>query len=165
MQSGNKVPVLAYIALGSNLGDPLGQVSSALEELAAIPNSRLANQSRWYRSKAVGPGHQPDYINGVALLATTLPVEALFQHIQHIEGAHGRERRVRWAARTLDLDILLYGDEQIHTGQLDIPHPRLTERNFVLYPLADIDPNLVLPDGTGLRSLLATCSRKGLEPI
>lgn len=165
MTAESKQPVLAYIALGSNLGDPLAQVSSGLDELAALPHCHLRRQSYWYRSKAIGPGAQPDYINGVVQLETTLSATALFEQIQRIESSHGRERRVRWAARTLDLDILLYGDRIIRTEQLQVPHPRLTERNFVLYPLRDIDPDLVLPDGTDLKSLLTACTHEGLERL
>lgn len=154
-----------YIALGSNLEEPERQVEQAVRALAALPDTELLQISPWYRSHAIGPGDQPDYVNGVALLHTRLSPTELFRHLQAIEAAQGRERRVRWAARTLDLDILLYGDQVIATDQLQIPHPRLSERNFVIYPLADISPELLLPGGTSIRSLLARCSTQGLEKI
>jgi len=154
-----------YIALGSNLAHPLDQVERAVEALAQLPQTELIARSPWYRSRAIGPGNQPDYINGVALLHTALGPEALFEQLQAIEADHGRERRVRWAARTLDLDILLYDKEIIATDRLQIPHPRLSERNFVIYPLADIDPDLVLPDGTSVASLLARCPPDGLVKL
>lgn len=153
---------LAYIALGSNLDNPRQQVEQGVQALTQLPSTRLRARSGWYQSKAVGPGPQPDYINGVALLETALPPESLITHLQEIETSQGRQRRVRWAARTLDLDILLYGDRVIATEQLQVPHPRLADRNFVLYPLADISPDLILPNGTSLASLLRRCPREGL---
>jgi 2-amino-4-hydroxy-6-hydroxymethyldihydropteridine diphosphokinase len=156
---------LVYIALGSNLDNPRGQVESGLQALTQLPSTRLRARSGWYQSKAVGPGHQPDYVNGVVLLETRLEPESLILHLQRIEAAQGRERRVRWAARTLDLDILLYGERVVATDQLQIPHPRLGERNFVLYPLADICPDLILPNGTSLASLLQRCPADGLRKI
>src|SRR5690606_3105384 len=136
---------LAYIALGSNLDDPLSQVERGLAALASLSDSRLRARSAWYQSRAVGPGKQPDYINGVALLETSLAPEQLIVQLQAIEASQGRERRLRWAARTLDLDILLYGDRTIDSEQLQVPHPRLSERNFVLYPQAAIIPDLNTP--------------------
>lgn len=156
---------LTYIALGSNLSDPRQQVERGLQALTQLPGTRFRARSHWYQSKAVGPGEQADYINGVALLETGLEPESLMRHLQDIEAAQGRERRVRWAARTLDLDILLYGDRVMATDRLQIPHPRLSERNFVLYPLADISPNLILPNGTPLESLLNQCPADGLKRV
>ncbi|MEX1033679.1 MAG: 2-amino-4-hydroxy-6-hydroxymethyldihydropteridine diphosphokinase [Cellvibrionaceae bacterium] len=162
----SRAPIqLAYIALGSNLDEPRRQVELGLQALTQLPSTQLRARSGWYQSKAVGPGPQPDYVNGVVLLETGLAPESLFRHLQAIEAAQGRERRVRWAARTLDLDILLYGDRVIATDRLQIPHPRLGERNFVLYPLADISPDLVLPNGTPLESLLARCPATGLKRV
>ncbi|GAB1262481.1 2-amino-4-hydroxy-6-hydroxymethyldihydropteridine diphosphokinase [Aurantivibrio plasticivorans] len=157
--------VQAYIALGSNLSDPLSQVSSAVEQLKCLPNSRVTALSAWYRSKAIGPGEQPDYINGALQLDTQLSPHQLLEHTQSIEANHGRERRIRWAARTLDLDILLFGDQTLDSDNLQIPHPRLTERNFVLYPLADIDPDMVFPDGTQLSTLISQSSMSGLQRL
>jgi 2-amino-4-hydroxy-6-hydroxymethyldihydropteridine diphosphokinase len=154
----------AYIALGSNLGDPLAQLKAAVVALARLPRSRLARLSRVYRSAAVGPGIQPDYLNAAALLITALPPMPLLRALQAIETGQGRVRSGRWAARTLDLDLLLYGDLTIDTPELQIPHPRMARRNFVLYPLLDISGrNLQLPDGTDLGTLTLECPRGELE--
>ena len=155
----------AYIGLGSNLAGPLKQVSSALQELAALNDTTLVAHSAWYRSAAGGPGRQPDSINGVAHLRTGLPPAALLQALQGIENRHRRVRRERWGPRTLDLDMLLYGQLQIDSETLQLPHPRLAERNFVLYPLAEVAPHLTLPNGIAVASLLARCPRGGLERL
>ena len=152
----------AYIGLGSNLQQPLRQVTTALAEIDQLPGTRVLKASPWYRSAAVGPGTQPDYINGAALVSTTLAAPALLEELQGIEQRHGRERTLRWGARTLDLDILLYGDLQLDSERLTVPHPRLRDRNFVLYPLADLTPDLVMPDGVALRDLLANVSPQGI---
>ena len=127
-----------------------------------LPNSTLLAHSPCYRSVAIGPGRQPDYINAVAKLQSRLSSLQLLHALQAIEDAHGRERHQRWGARTLDLDILLYGSETVNSSELTIPHPRLQERNFVLYPLYDLAPELALPCGTTIASLLARCPREGL---
>lgn len=157
--------VLAYIGLGSNLEHPRQQVESAVAAIATLPATRLLRQSRWYQSAAIGPGEQPDYVNGAVLIATDLEPQALLSQLQAIEAAHGRQRLIHWGARTLDLDLLLYGEQQISTANLQVPHPRLQERNFVLYPLADLSPDLHLPDGTALTRLLANCDCEGLHPL
>lgn len=154
----------AYIGLGSNLDKPLDQIQQALVELAQLPQTRLLAQSRLYRSKAVGPV-QPDYINGVALLDTQLAPLALLDQLQALEQAHRRVRLEHWGPRTLDLDILLYGDQQIASERLTVPHPFMTQRSFVLYPLADISPALQLPDGRPLAELLRQCPADGLAPL
>lgn len=143
-----------FIGLGSNLDDPLARVKRAVAALAELPDTRLIRHSPWYGSRAVGPGEQPDYVNGAAEIATDLSPHELLAELQRIEHRQGRERRERWAARTLDLDILLYGDLTLATDTLTIPHPRLQERPFVVYPLYDIAPSLRLPDGTSLSALL-----------
>ena len=153
----------AYIALGSNLQDPLSQLQRAVIALRALPDAQFQRISSIYRSAAVGPGTQPDYLNAVALLTTTLPPIALLEALQQIEQAQGRTRSERWGPRTLDLDILLYGDQRIDSARLTVPHPALGQRNFVLYPLAEIcQSNLVLPDGTDLDTLVRTCPRNDL---
>jgi len=150
--------ITAYIALGSNLQNPEHQLRSALAALTALPDSRLQQVSSVYRSAAVGPGPQPDYLNAVARLLTTLPPETLLDALQQQEQAQGRTRNVRWEARTLDLDILLYGNAVIETERLTIPHRALCQRNFVLYPLLQVCPaNFVLPDGTDLDTLVRDC--------
>ena len=154
----------AYIALGSNLGDPPARLKAAIAALDALPQSRLQRVSRVYRSAAVGPGSQPDYLNAAALLLTALPPLPLLRALQEIEAGQGRVRSERWAARTLDLDLLLYGDLALDTPELQVPHPRMAGRNFVLCPLLDIGgPNLRLPDGTDLGTLLRECPRGELE--
>ena len=154
-----------YIGLGSNLQSPLHQVGRAVEAISALAQTLFIARSPWYRSVAIGPGDQPDYINGVAAVDTQLSPAQLLSALHAIEATQGRVRRQRWAARTVDLDILLYGDEVVATDRLRIPHPRLHQRNFVLYPLADLAPQLVLPDGATLASLLAQSNRDGLVQL
>ncbi len=153
----------AYIGLGSNLEEPLQQLRQALLAIAELPSSHLVHVSSAYRSAAVGPGEQPDYLNAAVQLRTSLDPDALLQKLQRIELAQGRVRTVRWGPRTLDLDILLYGDLRLTTPTLTIPHPGLARRNFVLYPLLEIcGPNLVLPDGADLGTLIARCPQGDL---
>lgn len=158
-------PVKAYIGLGSNLSgelvSPRAQVELALQELAQLPDSRLLAQSPLFSSKAVGPV-QPDYVNAVACIETRLAPLALLDQLQALEQAHRRVRLEHWGPRTLDLDLLLYGDQQIDLPRLKVPHPYLTQRNFVLYPLAAIAPDLVLPCGTSLTRLCELCPRGDL---
>lgn len=157
--------VSAYIGLGSNLAgnldSPAAQIESALQKLATLPETHLSASSPRYRSLAVGP-EQPDYINAVACLQTSLPPLALLNELQNIEQAHARVRLTHWGPRTLDLDLLLYADQVIDLPRLQVPHPYLRQRNFVLYPLAAIAPDLVLPCGTALASLLHHCPPDGL---
>lgn len=152
---------LTYIGLGSNLEDPLAQVKRAFDELSALPQTLLVERSAIYSSKPVGP-EQPDFINAVALLDTQLAPLELLDALQAIEQAHQRVRIQHWGPRTLDLDLLLYGDQVIAHERLTVPHPYLTQRSFVLYPLADITPALHLPDGSRLCDLLHRCPADGL---
>lgn len=154
-----------YIGLGSNLAEPEKQLRSALEAMDTIPATRLLRSSSFYRSAPVGPGEQPDYINAVAELETELAPLALLDRLQAIEAAHGRERSIRWGARTLDLDILLFGREQIDVPRLQVPHPRMAERNFVLLPLAELEPELQLPSGESIQALLQRCPQNRLDKI
>lgn len=156
---------LAYIGLGSNLEQPEQQVKQALQELNQISGTRLLAASQLYGSTPVGPAGQPDYVNAAACVDTKLLPLQLLDALQAIEQQHHRVRDLRWGPRTLDLDVLLYDSDAIDCERLTVPHPRLHERNFVLYPLAEIDSELVLPSGTTLRSLLADCSRDGLWPL
>lgn len=153
----------AYIALGANLGDVKGNLRHAIETLDATPGCRVTGVSPWYRSRAIGPGNQPDYLNGVVALATTLEPHALLDLLQALEAAAGRERTVRWGARTLDLDLLLFDDLSLADERLTLPHPRLAERNFVVYPLSDLAPKLRLPDGTPVARLRANLGACGLD--
>lgn len=129
----------AAIALGSNLGDCRTTLEAALLDLDRSPDVQVLRRSSWYRSAPVGPP-QPDYINGCALLAVRLAPEALLDRLQAVEYRHGRVRAERWGPRSLDLDLLLYGDLRLEGERLQIPHPRMAERAFVLVPLAEIAP-------------------------
>jgi 2-amino-4-hydroxy-6-hydroxymethyldihydropteridine diphosphokinase len=155
-----------YIGLGSNLGgvmgEPVEQLEQALKALASHSQITLVNLSSNFKTKAIGPGAQPDYINAVALIETQLEPLALLDCLQFIEQQHERERAVRWGARTLDLDILMYGNLTMDTPRLTIPHPRIAERAFVLVPLLDLNPNLSLPDDQSIAKLLANCPEQGI---
>lgn len=153
-----------YIGLGSNLDNPRRQVETALAELDRLPDSRLVTQSLLYRSDPVGPP-QPDYINAVARLDTDLAPLALLDALQALEREHQRVRAEHWGPRTLDLDLLLYGDQCIDQPRLSVPHPQMARRAFVLYPLMDIAPELALPSGTPVASLLSQCPREGLNRL
>ena len=127
--------IRVYIALGSNLAHPLQQVKAALEALEHLPRTRLILCSSFYRTKPLGPQNQPDFLNAVVALDTLLPAEQLLDHTQAIERNQGRVRKdERWGPRSLDLDIMLYGDQVIHTDRLTVPHYGLKEREFMLYP-------------------------------
>jgi 2-amino-4-hydroxy-6-hydroxymethyldihydropteridine diphosphokinase len=152
-----------YLALGSNLDDPANQLRAAIAELAALPNSQIGVISSAYSSTAVGPGNQADYLNAVLKLTTSLSALELLSATQAIEIKRGRVRGERWAARSLDIDILLFGEDIINTTTLQVPHPRMSVRNFVLYPLAEIsNQKMVLPSIGVLGSLLAKCPRGDL---
>lgn len=146
-----------YIGLGSNLGDPAAQLRSALRHLAACPEITVVAVSRFYASKPMGPQDQPDYVNAVACVETALPALDLLQILFAVERAHGRVRDAasRWGARTLDLDLLLYGDTVMATPDLILPHPGLCQRSFVVLPLLDIAPTLCLPDGRSVLDCMA----------
>lgn len=152
-----------YIALGSNLANPLHQVQSALNALAELPQTKLIATSSLYRTPPLGPQDQPDYLNAVVALDTDLSVENLLDHTQKIELEHGRVRKdERWGPRTLDLDILLFGDEIINTERLTVPHYDMKNRQFMLYPLAEIAPELYFPTGESLQSAM---TQLGAEPL
>lgn len=136
--------VQACIGLGANLGDARATVSAAAAELARLPDTVLRQVSQLYRSAPIDAGG-PDFINAVALVDTALTADELLAALQGIEAHHGRERSHHNAPRTLDLDLLLYGDERIATPQLTVPHPRMHQRAFVLHPLADVVPDAVIP--------------------
>lgn len=157
----------AYIGLGANLADPRRQVERAIAALGALPATRLEAISRRYRTAPLGPAGQPDYINAVARLATSLTPEDLLSALQGIEQAQGRVRDgTRWGPRTLDLDLLLYGDQVIGTATLTLPHPQLHRRAFVLVPLAEVaPPDLAIPGHGPLAALLAAVGRDGCEAL
>ena len=158
--------VRAYVGAGSNLDNPLEHVQRALSELDAIPSTRCIGRSSLYRSAPMGPADQPDYINAVAALDTSLSASELLQALQALENAHGRVRAgFRWGPRTLDLDLLLYGTQMIDRADLKVPHPGLHERAFVLYPLAEIEPQLVVPGRGTLAQLMVRCPFQGLSRL
>jgi 2-amino-4-hydroxy-6-hydroxymethyldihydropteridine diphosphokinase len=156
---------VAYISVGSNLNNPYQQVKSAIDKLKIVDGIRIEAISAWYLSDPVGPKNQSRYVNGVIKILTRLSPKQLLKKLHEIEDAHGRIRNVRWGPRTLDLDILLYGTRMMSTKKLTIPHPEMKIRNFVLTPLADIEPDLVLPDGSILSSLLENSQLKEIVPI
>jgi 2-amino-4-hydroxy-6-hydroxymethyldihydropteridine diphosphokinase len=160
---------IAYIGIGSNLADPQNQVQQAIEELGELPVSKCRRFSSLYRSTPMAMNAdsqgQPDYINAVAELETGLSPLGLLHELQHLEALHKRTRAERWGPRTLDLDILLYDNRIIKNPELTVPHPGLYERNFVLYPLAEIAPDLDIPGAGLLRELLGRCERGSLEKL
>lgn len=153
-----------YIALGSNLELPASQLRQAVADIAAADGIELVAVSRLYLSDPVGP-EQPDYCNAAVAIDTALAPEALLDSLQAIEQRHGRVRSIRWGARTLDLDIALYGDRLIDTERLTVPHKELCRRNFVLYPIADMAPTLRLPRGEQIADLLAELGAQGLRAL
>jgi 2-amino-4-hydroxy-6-hydroxymethyldihydropteridine diphosphokinase len=139
--------VKAYIALGANLGDAQATLRAVFDELAKLPDTQLNASSSLYRSPPFGENADgPDYINAVAQIRTTLSPHQLLDELQKLEQKHGRERHYQNAPRTLDLDVLLYGDVVMSDERLTIPHPRMTERAFVLIPLSEIQPDLTWLD-------------------
>lgn len=155
-----------YIGLGSNLAEPVQQLGAALAALDRLPDCRLAAVSSLYASDPLGPPDQPRYVNAVAALDCALAPLQLLDALQGIEREQGRVRKAeRWGPRTLDLDILLFGDLQLDEERLSVPHYHMHARAFVLYPLAEIAPDLRLPDGRPLQVLLDACPFLGLERL
>lgn len=155
-----------YIGLGSNLAQPRQQLDAALKALACLPGCHLQQVSSFYVSDPLGPADQPRYVNAVAALDCSLSPLDLLDALQAIEQQHGRVRKAeRWGPRTLDLDILLFGQLQLAEERLTVPHYHMHARAFVLYPLAEIASDLQLPDGRPLASLLADCPFQGLERL
>lgn len=155
----------AFVGLGSNMADPSAQLAGAVARLAALPKTELVAQSPFYSSKPVGPQDQPDFVNGAVWLRTELTPLELLDQLQATEQAHGRERIQHWGPRTLDLDLLLYGDETITSERLTVPHAELTNRDFVIQPLLDLDPQRHLPDGRRLASLRQQCPDNNLQKL
>ncbi|TDV47405.1 2-amino-4-hydroxy-6-hydroxymethyldihydropteridine diphosphokinase [Pseudomonas graminis] len=153
-----------YVGLGSNLADPAEQLREAIKAMGQLPQSSLSGVSSFYVSDSLLPG-QPRYTNAVAALDTSLPPLALLDALQGIENDQGRERLERWGPRTLDLDILLFGDRLIDEPRLKVPHYQMQVRAFVLYPLAELAPGITLADGRALNELLAQCPFEGLERL
>jgi 2-amino-4-hydroxy-6-hydroxymethyldihydropteridine diphosphokinase len=156
---------VAYVGLGANLGEPGRQVERALRELDAIARTRVVKASSLYRSAPVGYASQPQFVNAVAQVDTGLSAAQLLDELQAIETRHGRSRSFANAPRTLDLDLLLFGDCTIQTPQLAIPHPRMHERAFVLEPLLEIAPGVVIPGRGAARALLSGCAGQSVQRI
>lgn len=152
-----------YIGIGSNLENPLQQLKAAVAALQAIPDTELASLSNIYQTAPVGPAGQPDYTNAAALLETTLTPEQLLDELQKIEQQQGRVREARWGPRTLDLDIILYSKMTIRTTRLSVPHIEMEKRNFVLVPLLDICPELILPNGKSLKTVTELAGNEGIK--
>jgi 2-amino-4-hydroxy-6-hydroxymethyldihydropteridine diphosphokinase len=155
----------AYIGLGSNLENPQLQVNTAIDDIRRIAHTTVHSQSSLYKSPPMGPQDQPDYINAVIAVDTELSAHQLLDALQAIEQSHGRERKRHWGERTLDLDILLFADMVIEDARLSVPHPGITERAFVVYPLAEIAPDLEIPANGRLADIQAHCPRNGLEMV
>ena len=155
----------AFIALGSNLEDPVFQIQQAFKALTQLPDTHLVKCSSLYKSTPVGKLDQPDFINAVAQIETILKPQALLTALLEIEHHQGRIREAINAPRTLDLDILLYENLQFFDEGLTIPHPRMTQRAFVLQPLMEIAPNCYIPGYDSIRKLLTACSGQKLEKI
>ena len=152
----------AFIALGANLGDPAATVKAAFAALANLPESRIVHCSSLYRTAPVGITEQPEFVNAVAQLDTDLAPEALLDALLEIEQRFGRIRAERNGPRTLDLDLLLYGDQFVSLPRLTLPHPRLHLRAFVLYPLAEIAPNLQIPGRGTVAAWLPAVANQGI---
>ena len=156
---------IAFIGLGSNLEEPRSQLQQAFADLDRLPGTRLIAQSSLYRSAPVGYLDQPDFMNAVAKIETTLTPQALLQALLQIEHQHGRERTFRNAPRTLDMDVLLYDDVQLHEHGLTIPHPQMHLRAFVLQPLLEIAPDCDIPVVGSARQALQGCLDQTLERL
>lgn len=155
----------AFIALGSNLNSPRQQIIQAFEALRKLPGVCLVRTSSLYHSEPVGYDSQPDFVNAVAEIETDVPPLALLHAVLGIEKNFGRERPFPNAPRVLDLDLLLYDDIQMHTQELTLPHPRMHDRAFVLLPLAEIAPNLILPRYGSISELAIKCDNRGVEKL
>lgn len=156
---------IAYIALGSNLNQPIEQLQSALQAMGRLPQTKLLKVSSFYQSKPLGPQDQPDYVNAVACIETQLAPLELLDALQHIENEQGRVRLRRWGERTLDLDILLYNNLQLQSARLTIPHYDMKNREFVIIPLQEIAPDLILPCGDQVTNLADQFSLHNMQRL
>lgn len=155
----------AFIGLGSNMDDPCAQLDRALAALSTTPGVVLRDVSSYYRTAPWGETQQPDFLNAVAIVDTTLTPEALLEELRRIENASGRRRARRWGPRTLDLDLLIHGDVVRDTEHLQLPHPRMHERAFVLAPLAELAPDLSLGEHGNVADVLARVGHEGVERL
>ena len=166
MNDSELAPVIAYIGLGSNLAEPVAQIKSARTAIASITRVQELAFSSLYHSLPMGPQDQPDYVNAVMSVATDLLPMDLLRCLQSIENEQGRVRiGERWGARTLDLDVLIYSDQEIDLPDLTVPHKGLAGRSFVLYPLFEIAPQLVVPGMGSIADLVAKCPLSGLRRL
>jgi len=156
---------VAYVGIGSNLEEPKSQVRLAFEELARIPGTDVVKRSSLYRSAPVGYADQPDFVNAVAQIETSLPASRLLTELKEIEARHGRRRSFKNAPRTLDLDILLYGEVTMSLAHLTLPHPRMHERAFVLKPLYEVAPHASIPGVGTVRDCLEKTKDQEAERI
>ncbi|MGN1356543.1 MAG: 2-amino-4-hydroxy-6-hydroxymethyldihydropteridine diphosphokinase [Succinivibrionaceae bacterium] len=157
--------VTAFIALGSNLDNPVNQLRTAIEEISRLKGCELSGISGFYENPPLGPQDQPSFLNGVIKITTNLRPLELLDKLQELEQKHRRVRKIHWGPRTLDLDIILYGNETISNSRLTVPHPEVARRSFVLRPLLDIEPDLSLPDGRKISELCAETDCNGLKKI
>ena len=155
----------AYIGLGSNLESPEDQIQNAIVAIGRIPDTKIIRLSSCYQSSPVGPQNQPDYINAVVHITTGLSADGLLEQLQYIEDKQGRTREVRWGARTIDLDLLLYGDAVINEKNLIVPHPEMHNRAFVLYPLHEIAPTIQIPGMGSIEQLLQKINSDDLRKL
>jgi 2-amino-4-hydroxy-6-hydroxymethyldihydropteridine diphosphokinase len=160
-----RASVQAFIALGSNLGDPRAMVRDGFAELDHLPATSLLASSSLYASAPVGYAEQPDFINAVAKIETTLEPRELLEALLAIERRHGRQREIPNGPRTLDLDLLLYGLLQLEEAGLTIPHPRMHERAFVLMPLVEMEPECVIPGRGRAADWLAKCANQRIKVV
>jgi 2-amino-4-hydroxy-6-hydroxymethyldihydropteridine diphosphokinase len=156
-------PIKVYVGLGSNLEQPLLQIKKAISALNDLPGSRVLADSGFFASKPMGPQDQPDFINAVVVLETTLSADELLNYCQLIESRQGRIKTRRWGERSIDLDILLYGNQQIMTGDLTVPHPGICERDFVYLPLLKLDPEILIPGAGLLSNIVESATASGSD--
>ena len=156
---------VAYVGIGSNLDEPKSHVRLAFEDLARMPGTGVVKHSSLYRSAPVGFADQPDFVNAVAQIETSLPASRLLTELKEIEARHGRRRSFKNAPRPLDLDILLYGEVTLNLAHLTLPHPRMHERAFVLKPLYEIAPHASIPGIGTVKDCLEKTSEQKAERI
>jgi 2-amino-4-hydroxy-6-hydroxymethyldihydropteridine diphosphokinase len=161
--AGHRAAITVFVGLGSNLADPVRQLQQALRELAALDGTELVSASSFYETAPVGMLDQPMFINAVAMLRSTQPPHDLLRELLAIEARHARLRREKNGPRTLDLDLLLYGEMQIDAASLTVPHPRMHERAFVLVPLLEIAPALNIPGKGSVRACLEKTGSAGVR--
>lgn len=145
---------IVYIGLGSNIEQPYQQIKNAITALDGLPGTRVTADSGYYKSRPMGPKDQPDYVNAVVKLETALEATELLTHCQQIEHQQGRIRSRRWGERCIDLDVLLFAEQQIKTDKLTVPHPGIRQRDFVYLPLLKLDPAIAIPGESALKDLL-----------